>query len=114
MDQVLFALPILPGKTEAARAFLTELGGPRQQQLAACGQGLGIPKELWAFQHLPQGDVLISYMTGGDLGQAFTQFATSQDDFDRWMKQQLLEVTGADLNTPPSGPLSEILADTQP
>ena len=113
MDQALFALPVLPGKTEAARAFLKELGGPRKQELAACGQGLGIPKEMWALQRLPQGDVLIAYMAGDDLGHAFTQFAASQDDFDRWMKRQLREVTGADLNTPPSGPMSEILADTQ-
>ena len=109
MDQTLFVLPILPGKTEAARAFLQELGGARKQELAACGQRVGIPKEMWALQRLPQGDVLISYMAGDDLAHAFTQFAASQDDFDRWMKRQLQEVTGADLNTPPSGPLSECL-----
>jgi hypothetical protein len=30
MDQTVFALPILPGKTDAARAFLTELVGERK------------------------------------------------------------------------------------
>ncbi len=113
MDQTLFVLPILPGQTEAARAFLQELGGARKQELAACGQSIGIPKEMWALQRLPQGDVLIAYMAGDDLGHALRQFAASQDDFDRWMKQRLQEVTGADLNTPPSGPLSECLVDTQ-
>jgi len=33
MDQMLFTLPILPGKTAAARAFLQELGGVRKQDL---------------------------------------------------------------------------------
>jgi DMSO/TMAO reductase YedYZ molybdopterin-dependent catalytic subunit len=112
MDQTLFALPILPGKTAAARAFLQELGGPRKQELAACGQSVGLTKETWAIQQTPQGDLFVAYMAGKDLAQAFAQFAASQTAFDRWFKQQVQETTGADLNTPPSGPISEILADT--
>ena len=112
MDQALFALPILPGKTEAARAFLRELGGPRQQELAACGQGVGIVKETWAIQQTPQGDLFVAYVAGEDIAQAFAQFAASQTEFDRWFKQQVQETTGADLNTPPAGPISEILADS--
>ncbi len=112
MDQSLFALPILPGKTEAARAFLQELGGSRFQELTACGRRVGISKETWALQHTSQGDVLVAYFAGEDISRAFADFATSQDEFDCWMKQGLQQVTGADLNTPPSGPISEILADT--
>ena len=112
MDQTLFALPILPGKTEAARAFLQELGGPRKQELAACGQSVGLAKETWAIQQTPQGDLFVAYMAGEDLAHAFAQFAASQTEFDRWFKQRVQETTGADLNTPPPGPISEILADT--
>ena len=61
---------------------------------------------------MPQGDLLIGYMTGENLTQAFTQFAASPDEFDRWFKQQVQATTGADPNTPPPGPISEILADT--
>ena len=113
MDQALFALTILPGKTEAARAYLRELGGPRKQQLAACGQSVGIVKETWAIQQTPQGDLFVVYMAGEDLARAFAQFAASQDEFDRWQKQQVRETTGADLDTPPPGPISEILADCE-
>ena len=112
MDQALFALPILPGKTEAARAFLQELGGPRKQELAACGQHVGIDREVWAIQQTPQGDLFVAYLAGEDIARAFAQFAASQDEFDRWFKQWVQETTGADLNTPPPGPISEILADT--
>ena len=111
MDQALFALPILPGKTEAARAFLQEQDGPRKQELAACGQSVGISKETWAIQQTPQGDFFVVYMVGENIAQAFTQLAASQSEFDRWLKQQLKETTGADLNTPPPGPISEILTD---
>ncbi len=51
-------------------------------------------------------------MAGEDIPRAFKQFAASQDAFDLWQKQHLQETTGADLNTPPPGPISEILADT--
>jgi len=111
MDQALFALPILPGKTEAARAFLQEQEGPRKQELAACGQSVGIVKETWAIQQTPQGDFFVVYMAGDNIAQAFQQLAASQSAFDRWLKEQLKETTGADLNTPPPGPISEILTD---
>ena len=111
MDQTLFMLPILPGKTEAARAFLQELGGRRKQELAACGQRVGLVKELWALQQTPQGDCFVAYMAGEDLAHAFQEFAASRSDFDCWFKHCVQESTGADLNTPPPGPISEILAD---
>jgi hypothetical protein len=110
MDQTLFTLPILPGKTEAARAFLQELEGPRKQELAACGQSVGIDREVWAIQQTPQCDFFVAYMAGEDIAEAFKQVAASQSEFDRWFKQ-LQETTGADLNTPPPGPISEILTD---
>ena len=113
MDQTLFALPILPGQTEAARAFLREMDGPRKLELAACGQSVGIVKETWAIQQTPQGDIFVVYMAGENLARAFEQFAASQDEFDRWQKQQVQETTGADLNTPPPGPIREILADCE-
>ena len=52
MDQALFALPILPGKTGAARAFLQEMDGPRKQELAMCSQGAGLTKEAVSYTHL--------------------------------------------------------------
>jgi hypothetical protein len=112
MEQTLFALPILPGKTEAARTFLQELGSRRLHELAACGQGVGIVREVWALQQTPQGDLVVAYLVGEDLAHGFAVFAASQDPFDVWFKQQVQETTGADLNTPPPGPISEILADT--
>ena len=113
MDQALFTLPILRGKTEAARAFLQEQDGPRKQELVACGQSVGVAKEVWAIQQTPQGDFFVVYMAGENIAHAFTQLATSQTEFDRWLKQQLRETTGADLNTPPPGPISEILTEVE-
>jgi len=113
MDQTLFALPILPGQTEAARAFLRELEGPRKGQYAISEGRLGLTKEVWAIQAGPQGDLYVVYFAGTDIGRAFQLFAASADEFDRWFKDQVRATTGADLNTPPPGPMSEILSDFQ-
>src|SRR5215204_5117748 len=86
MDQTLFALPILPGKAEAARAFLTELEGPRQGQYAASEQRLGLTKEVWAIQQTPTGELYVVYFAGEDIGMAFGMFAASRDAFDVWFK----------------------------
>src|SRR5919199_690546 len=113
MDQTLFALPILPGKTEDARAFLRELESECKEQYAASERRLGLVKEVWALQQTPQGDLYVVYFAGQDIGRAFQQFAASQDEFDQWFKRRVQETTSADLNTPPPGPLSEILSDYQ-
>ena len=113
MDQTLFALPILAGRTEDARAFLRELEGARKGEYAASERRLGLTKEVWAVQGAPQGDLYVVYFTGEDIARAFRQFAASADEFDQWFKWRVRETTGADLNTPPPGPMSEILSDYQ-
>jgi hypothetical protein len=113
MDQTLLALPILPGQVAAARAFLAELEGSRKRQYAASERRLGLAKEVWAIQETPAGMLYVVYFAGENIGAAFGAFAASQDEFDRWFKQQVLATTGADLNTPPPGPMSEILSNYQ-
>ena len=81
--------------------------------LAACNRSVGNVKETWAIQQTPHGDVFVVYFAGEDMAHVFQYFAASQDSFDCWVKEQVRLTTGADLNTPPAGPLSEILADYQ-
>jgi hypothetical protein len=111
MGQTLFALPILPGQADAARAFLTELEGERKAQYAASERRLGLTREVWAIQGTPTGDLYVVYFAGEDIARAFRQFAASRDAFDLWFKARVLATTGADLNTPPPGPMSAILSD---
>jgi hypothetical protein len=110
MDRTVFALPLLAGKTEAARAFLRELEGERKAAYGVSEERLGLTKEVWALQSLPGGDSFVVYFEGADVAGAFRQFAASQDEFDRWFKDRVRETTGADLDTPPPGPMSEILS----
>lgn len=113
MEQACFALPILTGKTDDARAFMRELGGPGKAQFATSEQRLGIIKESWFLQRTFQGDLFIVYIEGLDLGKSLKSFAESTEQFDQWFKDQVLDITGADLNNPPEKPLSELLFSYQ-
>lgn len=110
MDRACFALPILPGKTDAARAFMNELETTRRDEYVASEQRIGIEREFWFLQQTPQGDMYVAYMESPDFGRALEMFSSSQDAFDVWFKVQLLGATGLDLNVMPSGPLSELLS----
>ncbi|MCA1669067.1 MAG: hypothetical protein LC793_17065 [Thermomicrobia bacterium] len=110
MDHIGFALPILPGKAAATRAFQRDLAGPRMAEYAASERAIGITKELWFLQGTPNGDFLVAYMESPDFGAALGKFAASRGAFDVWFKEQLADVTGVDLNAPPPGPLSELLS----
>ena len=110
MQYALFALPIAPGKTEAARAFLQQLERERKSHYADSEQRLGITKEVWALQHSPMGELFVVFFQSDDIGGSVSQFVGSQDAFDQWFKREVKDITGVDLNVPPPGPLSEVLS----
>ena len=110
MDYIGFALPILPGKAAAARAFQRELDGPRKGEYAASERMIGITKELWFLQETPNGGLFVAYIESADFGRALGMFAASREPFDVWFKERLAAVTGVDLNVPPAGPLSALVS----
>jgi hypothetical protein len=107
MDQIGFALPVMPGKSENARMFFQELESSRKQEYSDSERRLGVTKELWFLQQTPQGDLLVAYIESPDAAHALQRFSQSQDAFDQWFKRSLAAVTGVDLNNPPPWPLSE-------
>ena len=101
MDHVCNVLPILPGKSNDARAFLRELETTRKADYDRSERRLGISKEVWYLASSPTGDQLVVYIEGANFNNAMQQFVASKNDFDLWFKRRLLEVTGLDLNNPP-------------
>jgi hypothetical protein len=110
MDQICLVVPILPGRTVDAKDFMRELEGDRNADYQRSEQRIGIVKEAWYLAHTPAGDQLVGYMESPDFPKALAMFSRSQDEFDRWFKQRLADATGLDLNTPPAGPLPELLS----
>ncbi len=101
MDHICVVFPILPGKTEDARAFQRELDTVRKADYDISERRIGITKEYWFIASTPVGDVLVAYMESADFNGSFGAFVASQDEFDQWFKRRLAEATGVDLNSPP-------------
>jgi len=110
MDQIGFAPPVIPGKSDAARDFFTELEGARKQEYAASEKRIGVTRELWFLQHTPMGDLLVAYIESPDAANVLGLFSKSEDAFDQWFKRGLAEITGVDLNNPPPWPLSDLVS----
>lgn len=111
MEQICLALPILPGRTQDAYAFMDELENQRKAEYATSEQRIGITKEAWFLATVPSGDQLVAYMETQDFGRALQLFSSSQDEFDLWFKERLANATGVDLNNPPPDmKLPEILS----
>ncbi len=111
MDHVCVVFPLLPGKTEDARAFQRELETERKADYARSERAIGIIKEHWFLAALPSGDHLVVYMESQDFGRALAQFGASRDPFDVWFKGRLAEVSGVDLgDLPPGMQLPELVS----
>src|SRR5688572_15069129 len=98
MERVCFMLPIFPGKTEEARRFVAEMGGPRWAEYDRSQRRLGIEEEEWFLTSLPSGDYFIFLMRGHDFARVIALMAQSNDEYDRWFKQQLIDLVGIDLH----------------
>jgi len=102
MDHICLALPIVSGKTAAARAFLRQLDTTRRAEFDESERRIGITKELWYLATLPSGDHLVAYMESADFNHALSSFVGSREPFDVWFKDEMLAATGVDLNNPPA------------
>ncbi len=111
MDQICLVLPILQGKTEAARDFMRELEGARKAEFDQSERRIGIVKEVWYLATLPSSDHFVAYMESPDFNNALSMFSQSRDEFDLWFKQRLADATGVDLNNPPPMQLPELLSN---
>ena len=104
MAELMFAMPILPGKTETAREWFKAMEGRRNESDAADARH-GIKKEAWFIQSSPQGDFLLGYLEGEDLDKSVSAFSTDQDPFVVWLREKYKEITGIDMSqqqdTPP-------------
>ena len=110
MDHTCLVVPVKPGKEEALREFYREVEGPRQAEYDRSEQRLGISKEVVFNARTDGGSVAVIYIESDDFERAFGQFVQSQDEFDLWFKQQVLDISGLDLNNPPEMELPELLS----
>lgn len=98
MTENAFFVPLLPGKAEAARAFAAELSGPRKAEVDQAQTT--VIKESWFLQETPHGDFMIVYYVSPDPRKVHDALAVSDEPFDVWFREQILDLTGIDISTP--------------
>ncbi len=97
-----FAVPIIPGKTDADREAMQSCGGgggggERQADHAASRARAGITRESVWIQSTPGGDLAVVLLESDDIGAAMGALAGSQEPFDTWFREVLKDVHGIDL-----------------
>jgi len=110
MDHTCIVVPVKPGKEAALRDFYREVEGPRNDAFDRSERRLGITKEIAWRAPTDGGTVAVIYIESEDFESVFGQFVQSTDEFDLWFKQQVLDISGLDLNNPPEMELPELLS----
>ena len=99
MQAVAFAVPLLPGQTEADRVALASCrDGARKEAYQDARRRAGIIREAVWIQPGPGGDVAVVYLEADDLAAAFTIWGTSAEPFDRWFRDHIRQVHGIALD----------------
>jgi hypothetical protein len=102
------AFPILPGKTDAARTFASEVGGGRKSEFNEMQTRVGTTRETWFLQETPMGAFMLVWFEG-NVDMAFGDLATAMDPFTVWFRGQIKELTGIDMSEPADGAPTQVL-----
>jgi hypothetical protein len=104
MSVTTFAAPILPGQTDAWKAAIAEINGPRLAEYQAARRAIGITREVAPLQDTPDGDFAAVFIEGDDAANALQRMVDDGSDFHAWFRQAILvDCHGMDLNNLPSG-----------
>lgn len=93
-----FFVPLLPDKKEAAVAFANTMMNERLAEFN--NAQTTVTKESWFLQETPMGDFLIVYYHSPNPEKVHSALAVSQEPFDVWFREQVLDITGIDISTP--------------
>ena len=91
-----FAAPLLPGKTEAWKAAVAEMTGPRREEFEESCRRMGITRDIVSLQQTPDGDFVVVCLEGDDPNGVVGRYLASDHPFDRGVIDRLpsIEATG--------------------
>jgi len=108
------AFPIVAGKEQESRDFAAACMGERRKGFDAQTARTGLTRETWSLQETPMGSFMLVWFEAPDVESAFTDLATSDDEFTVWFRGRVKDLTGVDLGAPPEGPPPDVLVDWTP
>ncbi|MFN2555809.1 MAG: hypothetical protein ABR592_02885 [Nitriliruptorales bacterium] len=87
-------------KLDSWRKTVTDLAGARSEEFGAARRREAVTRERTWLQQTPEGPLEIVVMETDDPARTFQSIATSQEPFDDWFRQFVLELAGVDLSQP--------------
>ncbi|GAP55932.1 DUF6176 family protein [Arthrobacter sp. 92] len=94
MECITWFAPILPGKLDEWKALDAEMNGPRREEHARSRKRMGVTREVASLVQTPEGDFVSLFHEAEDLAKAFQTLATSEDPYDVWFREHLVNVHG--------------------
>ncbi len=111
MTAITFAIPILPGKTEAWKQAIIEMLGTRKSEFEESRRRMGLTREVVSLQSGPNGDYVVVCLEGDDPAGVVSRYLGSDEPFDRWFAETVLTGThGMDGSQEPP-PANEVFVD---
>ena len=105
MQAIAFAAPFLPGKTDADREVMASFsGGERRADFEASRKRAGITRESVWIQSTPNGDVAVVVIEADDIAAAMGALGSSDEPFDVWFRDHIMDVHGMDISQPSEPP----------
>ena len=111
MAVIAMAMQIPPEKYESWRQTVSEFSGARSEEFDAARRRQGVKWQRVFVQQTSQGPMEILVLEADDPARAFEEMGRSQEPFDVWFRQFLMEIYGLDLSQPPAGPPPEQVLD---
>ena len=111
MPAAAFAIPLLPGATDAWIQAMSELTGSRQAEWEDSMARKGVTRDFVSLQRTPAGDIVVVYIEAEDPDSFMSKYLNSNHPFDRWFVETILVGTvGIDPSQEPPPP-NEIFID---
>ena len=105
MGAIAMAVPIVPGKEDTLAEFASQLGWARKAEFDDFNARHQITDHRAWLQKNPDGSNLVVVVIEGPGAETLmAEFATSDNEFDKWFAAKTAEVHGFDPSAPPPPP----------
>ena len=105
MPATTFAVPLLPGTTDAWKRAVAEMTGARRAEYEESRRRMGLTREVVTLQQTPDGDYVVVCLEGDDPNGMVSRYLNSDEPFDRWFAETILIGTaGMDASQEPPPP----------
>ncbi|MDQ0635977.1 hypothetical protein QFZ40_003886 [Arthrobacter pascens] len=91
MECIVWSAPILPGKLDAWRVFAESAKG---EDYDRSRKRMGVVREVVSLMQTPQGDFACIFQEAKDIAKAYQVVAQSDDPYDIWFRDQIMEFHG--------------------